>query len=83
MLFNIFVCDSFDFLEGTDIACYEDDTTPYNGNLTQELVINELEETSSILFKWFNNNFMKVNSDKSHLVMSGNKAIANIDLYPN
>ena len=27
----------------------------YNTNLTQELVIDELEITSSILFKWFNN----------------------------
>ena len=47
--------------------------------LTQELVINELEETSSILFKWFNNNYMKVNSKKSHPLMSGNKAFTNTD----
>ena len=48
--------------------------------LTQELVINNLEESSSILFKWFNNNYMKVNSDKSHFKMSGNKkAITTID----
>ena len=38
-----------------------------------------MEETSSILFKWFNKNYMKVNSDKSHLLMSGNKTNANID----
>ena len=38
-----------------------------------------MEETSSILFKWFNKNYMKVNSDKSHLLMSGNKTVANID----
>ena len=38
-----------------------------------------MEETSSILFKWFNKNHMKVNSDKSHLLMSGNKTVANID----
>ena len=27
--------------------------------------------------KWFHNNFMRVNSDKSHLLMSANKAIDN------
>ena len=74
-----FFCDLFYLLEGRDIASYMDDTTPYNTNLTQELGNNELEQTSSILFKWFNNNYMKVNSDKSHLVMSRNKSIANID----
>ena len=71
--------DVFYFVEVTDIANYADDTKPYNVNLTQELVINDLEETSSILLKWFNNNYMKVNSDKSHLLRSGNKAITNID----
>ena len=55
------------------------DTTPYNVNLTQELVINDLAEASSILFKWSNHNYAKVNSDNSHPLMSLNKAIANID----
>ena len=61
------------------MANYTNNTTLYNANLTQELVINDLEETSSILFKWFNNNYMKENSDKSHLLMSENKVTANID----
>ena len=65
LLFNIFLWDLFYFLEGTDIANYADDITPYNVNSTQELVINELEKTFSILFKWFNNNYMKVNSYES------------------
>ena len=72
-IFNIFHCDLFYFLEGTDKASYADDTTLYNANLTQKLVINELEETSSILFKWFSNNYMKVNCDTSHSLMSGKK----------
>ena len=52
--------------------------TSYNANLTQYLVINELEETSFILFSGFNS-YMKVNSDNSHLLMSESKAIAKID----
>ena len=75
---GIFLCDIFYFLESEDIAGYADDTTPYNAKSTQELVINELEETS-IDLRRFNNNYMKVNSDKNHLLLSENKAIAYID----
>lgn len=56
-----------------DVGSYTRNTTPYNANLAQELVINKLEEKSLILFKWFNKNYMKVNRDKCHLLMSGNK----------
>ena len=71
-----FFCDLFYFLKGTDIASYADDTTPYNANFIQEQVINKLEESSLILFKWFNNNYLK---EKSHVLISVNKvAIANI-----
>ena len=55
------------FLNGTDIASKADDTTPYNTNLTQEVVINKSGESSSIFYKWFNKNYMKVNSHKRHL----------------
>ena len=37
---------------------------------TKESVINALESSSEKLFKWFSNNIMKANSDKSHLLMS-------------
>ena len=61
LLFNAFFSDFFYFLEGADIATYADDNTPYNANLTQKPVILQVEETSSIFFKWFHNNYMKVN----------------------
>ena len=32
-------------------------------------VISALETSSSLLFGWFNNNFMKANSDKNHLII--------------
>ena len=79
LLFNIFLCDLFYFLMGTDTANYSDEITTYNAILTQELVINDFEKTNSNLFKCFNNNYMKVNSDKSQLLMSVNKAVSNID----
>ena len=36
-------------------------------NLAPELVINKFQESSLIFFKWFKNNYGKVNSDKSYL----------------
>ena len=38
-------------------------------NEKKESVIRGLETSSSLLFGWFNNNFMKANSDKSHVIM--------------
>ena len=63
LLFNINLCDLFCFLEDLDIASYAVDTKK------KESVIRALETSSSLLFGWFNNNFMKANSDKSHLIM--------------
>ena len=53
------------FSIATDIASCADDMTPYNTNWTEELVINKLDETSSILFKWSNDNYIILNSDNS------------------
>ena len=45
-----------------------------------ESVVNNLEQSSTILFKWLNNNYMKVNTGKSYLLLSGNsRATATID----
>ena len=70
LLFNIHLCDLFYFLEDLDIASYADDTTTYSVNDKKESVISALETSSSLLIGWFNNNFIKANSDKSNLTMS-------------
>ena len=80
LLFNIFICDMFYFLEDFDVANYADDSTPYCAGKSAEFVVNNLEHFSTILFKWLNNNYMKVNTGKSHLLLSGNsRATATID----
>ena len=70
LLFNIHLCDLFYFLEDLDIASYADDTTIYTVKENKESVINALEASSLPLYTWFNNNFMKANSDKSHILLS-------------
>ena len=70
----------FYFLEDFDIANYADDSTPYCEGKSAEFVVNNLEQSSAILFEWLNNNYMKVNAGKSHLLLSGNsRATATID----
>ena len=72
LLFNIFICDMFYFLKDYGIANYADDSTPYSAKTNHKLVIEEVEKFSSILFKWLQTNHMKINTDKSHLLLSGN-----------
>ena len=62
LLFNIFICDMFYFLEDFDIANYADDSTPYCAGKSAEFVVISLEQSSSILFEWLNNNYMKLNT---------------------
>ena len=72
LLFNIFVCDLFDFLDDDiNVASYADDNTPYVTAETPEVIIKKLEKTSSNMFSWFRNNGMKANPDKCHLLISG------------
>ena len=56
---------TFYFLEDFDIANYADDSTPYNVDKNIEFLLNNLEQSLSILFKWLNDNCVKVNTGKS------------------
>ena len=80
LLFNIFICDMFYFMKDYEIANYADDSTPFSAKPDHKSVVQELEVSSSILFTWLRNNYMKANTDKNHLLLSGNSNLtANID----
>ena len=70
MLFNIFLAGLFFILNNADAASYADDNTPdviaddING------VITSLEKASKALFEWFENNLLKTNAGKCHLLVS-------------
>ena len=66
LLFKFFLIDLFFIIECTDIASYANDNTPYVNVDNIDGVIKSLEEASEILFKWFNDNLMKVNAHKCH-----------------
>ena len=70
----------FHLLEDFDMANYTDDSTRYNTDKNIAFFVNNLKLSSSIIFKRLNGNYMKVNTDKSHLLVSGNmRATAKID----
>ena len=64
LLFNIYLCDLFLFLKGSDIANYADDNTPFSCQNDPKNVITELEQASSTLLTCCLNNGMKANQDK-------------------
>ena len=75
LLFNIFLIDLFFIIEDNDIASYTDDNTPYVIADNIDEVIKSLEEASEILFKWFNDNLVRINADKCHLLVSTNNTV--------
>ena len=56
--------------EDPDIENYADDTTSYACASDINTVISELQVTASKIFTWFNNNHIKVNPEKSHVLLS-------------
>ena len=73
MLFNIDLTNLFYECEDSNIANYADDTTPYARGENIRVVISELQSLAFRLFKWFENNHMKANPGKSHILLSNKK----------
>ena len=69
LFFNIHICDLFYIIQKWPIANYAYDTTPYTGVKNTQDVTTSLENCALVLFKWFENDLMKANSAKSHLLL--------------
>ena len=54
---------------------YADDNTPYATANDIDSLTASLEEASKSLFIWFDNNLIKSNSDKCHLLVSSNEKV--------
>ena len=62
------------FLTESANACnFADDTTFYACDRNLNDLINRLEHDSFLATEWFENNSMKLNDDKCHLLVSGHK----------
>ena len=72
LLFNIYINDIFFLIKNTSIANYADDNTPYTTGTDIETVIQLLETDTNKLYRWYRDNCMKPNADKSRLLLSIN-----------
>ena len=50
-----------------------DDTTLYDTNKVLDILINNLEKDSAIAIKWFQINYMSLNTPKCKLLVAGHK----------
>ena len=71
LLFIIILCDLLFFIKNKDVASYADDTPLYKTVRNSVYVIYDLENLGNTLLKWFNDNSMKANPGKYHLLLSG------------
>ena len=56
-----------------NVCNFADDPTPFVCNKKLDFVLSELEQNSNIAIDWFQNNYMKMNSDKCHLLVAGHE----------
>ena len=73
LLFNIYVCDLFIENSDIDIANYADDNTPYTCSSDLDSVIFKRQKNTERIFRWYYNNNLISNAEKSHLIVSTKK----------
>ena len=70
LLFNNDLTDLFFICANDGMASYADDTAPYTCARDPRTVISEPQSTSEKLFDWFENNHLKINPEKCHLLLN-------------
>ena len=73
LLFNVYLRDLFFFLNNSTVINYADDNTPFATAHDNESVIKIIEHDSAVLLQWLENNVVKANPGKSHLLLSSKK----------
>ena len=73
LLFNIYINDLFYLTELTDVCNFADDTTFHACDSNLDDLIRRLEHDSILAIEWFESNYVKLNQDKCHFLLSGYK----------
>ena len=70
------------FFEQKDVYfdAFSDDNIPYFCDKDLEITLSKLQICALKLLEWFSNNYMKMNSDKCHLILSSNDENKKIEL---
>ena len=71
LLFNIYLNDLFYAVEKAEICNLADDTTPYSSGFELKEVMADVENDCSILVEWFHDNYLTLNVEKCHLIVTG------------
>ena len=70
--FNIYINDLFYLFINTYVCNIADDTTPYACDTDLGSLLRNLEHDTASAIEWFELNYMKLNQDKCHFLISGN-----------
>ena len=73
ILLNIFLNDLFFIFKDTDVCTFADDTSPHACDISPDELLIHVEHDFALPVCWFESNYMKLNTDKCHLIISGNK----------
>ena len=73
LLFDIYLDDLLYIVENTEICNFADDTTPHSSGFDLKEVMIDFEHDCSLLVEWFRDNYLTLNADKCHLLVSGHK----------
>ena len=73
LIFNIYVNDLLFFLKDLGICNFADDIATNISDESLENFLKSLEKNSMLAISWFENNYMKLSTDKYHLIVSGYK----------
>ena len=73
VLFNIYLNYLFFTLFSVNVCNFADETTLFVCDLNLKVVLTQLTESSELVLAWFQNNYMKLNTDKCHLLVAGHK----------
>ena len=68
LLFNIYLNDLFIFLKDVGICNFADNITTYISDESLENVLKPLDKNSMFAIRWFENKYMKLNTDKCSLL---------------
>ena len=80
LLFSIYIWNLFFFVEKDNVTSYADDTTPHSNGKNIVPVLENIETNWKVVFNWFFINCLKINPDKSQLLLaSKDEASVKID----
>ena len=70
LLFNIYINNLFFLTERNDVYNFADDTTFFACDSDLKHLMEKLEHYTKLAIEWFENNYMKLNKDKCHLLVA-------------